>query len=159
MKLLNMAAWGYVLGVLFFGAIFALAAGFTLMTTQLLFERGFVSVNDLHYSWGILWQLDNAVQGEYTGLHLIAVIASWVLLACYTIANSVKKWIKAGIAHEGLEIFCHAMVILDGIANWNSLTSAPWYWQIIFVLSIYTVLGHFGKIVIGLATLSVMEFF
>jgi len=154
-----MAAWGYVLGVLFFGTILAVAAAFTLMTTQLLFLHGFVNMAQLRFSWDTLWQLYNSVHGEYSGWQLVAIVISWILLACYIIVNSIKTWIKIGIAHERLEIFCDAMIILDGIANWNSLTGAPWYWQLIFVLAIYTVLANFGKIIIGMANLAIMEFF
>jgi hypothetical protein len=159
MKLMNVAAWGYALGCLFFAALFAMAAGFTLMTTQLLFEHGFVSMGQLHYGWDILWQLINAGHGDYSGLHLVAIVTSWILLACYTIANSIKRWVKSGIAHEGLEFACHAMMIIDGVANWNSLVNAPWYWQLLFTIAIYMALAHFGKIIVGLATLTFMEFF
>lgn len=159
MKLFNMNAWGHVLIAVFFGALLALAAGFTLLTTQLLFEYGFVGVSQLHYGWDILWQLNNAVHGEYSGTHLVAILISWILLACYMMASSLKKWVKSGIAHEGIAVFCHAMLVLDGIANWASLSGVPWYWQIIFTLSIYITLAHFGKIIMSHATLAVMELF
>jgi hypothetical protein len=158
-KLLNVSAWGHVVIVLFFTGLLVIAAGFTLTTTQLLFEYGFVGVRQLHYGWDTLLQLNSAVRGEYTGMHLVAVILSWMLLACYLIANSVKKWVKSGIAHEGLEMFCHAMIILDGIANWVTLSAVPWYWQIMFTIAIYTALSHFGKLIMGHATLAIMEFF
>jgi hypothetical protein len=158
-KLMNPSAWGYALGCLFFAALFALAAGFTLMTTQLLVEHGFVGMNQLTYGWSILWQLSDAGHGDYSGIHLVAIVISWILLACYMIANSVKKWVKAGIAHDGLEFVCHVLMIIDGIANWNSLVNAPWYWQLLFTLIIYMALAHFGKIIIGLASVAIMEFF
>jgi len=159
MKLLNMTAWGYLLGCLFFLGLFVLAAGFTLTTSQLLFIYGFIGVSQLHYGWGVLWQMYNAVNGQYSGTFLIAVIISWVLLGCYTIANSIKKWVKQGIAHEGLEFFCHGLLLLDGLANWVSLSGVPWYWQAIFTLVIFIALGHFGKISIGLAHMAILEFF
>ena len=159
MKLLNINAWGHVLTALFFTGLLVVAAGFTLTTTQLLFENGFSGLQGLHYGWNTLLQLNSAVKGEYSGKHLVAVIISWMLLACYLIANSVKKWVKSGIAHEGLEIFCHAMIVLDCIANWAVLSSVEWYWQLMFTIAIYTALSHFGKIIMGHVTLAIGGFF
>lgn len=159
MKLLNVSAWGLLGAALFLGAIFTMAAGFTLMTTQLLFIYGFASVNQLHYGWGVLAQIYSAVNGGYSGDNLLAVMLSWILLACYTIANSVKRWVKNGIAHEGIEFFCHFMILLDGIANWSALASKPWYWQVLFPVGIYVVLAYFGKIIVGLLHSAILEFF
>jgi hypothetical protein len=158
-KILNFEAWGHVLIVLFFAGIFILAAGFTLTTTQLLFMYGVVSPGALHYSWEVLLQLDQAIHGGYSGTQLIAVMLSWLLLGCYCIANTVKKWIKAGIAHDGLHLFCHAMMILDGIANWVFLAGYPWYYQVLFTLGIYTILSHFGKVIMSHAELAIHGFF
>jgi len=159
MKLLNFDAWGHVLICLFFAGLFILAAGFTLTTTQLLFEHSFASVSELHYSWDILLQMDQAVHGAYSGKQLVAIILSWFLLGCYCIANTAKKWVKVGIAHEGLHLFCHAMMIFDGIANWVFLAGYPWYYQILFTLGIYTILSHFGKVIISHAELAMHGFF
>jgi|SRR5580765_712194 len=159
MKLLNMVAWGYLGLALFFGALFALAAGFTLATTQLLFEHGFTTIGQVQYSWEILWQLYNATHGMYSGSRLTAIILSWILLACYTMANSVKKWIKGGIAHEGLEVLCHAMIMLDGIANWIGMSGEPWYYQALFTFAIYIGLAYLGRVAFACFSLAVMEFF
>jgi hypothetical protein len=114
MKLFNFSAWGHVLAAFVLGSIFLSAAAFTLTTTQMLFEYGVIGVSQLHYTWDSLFQLSSIMNGDLSGKHLLAVIISWILLACYIMANSVKAWIKSGIAHETLHFFCHAMIILDG---------------------------------------------
>lgn len=158
MKLLNFAAWGHVIVALFLGTIFLCAAVFTLTTTQLLFEYGPIGVSQLHYGFDTLFQLNEVAHGELSGRHLVAVILAWILLACYTMANSAQRWHKAGIAHDGLQTFCHAMIILDGIANFAFLSGEAWYWQFIFPLAIYIVLAYFGKPAIGHFQLAVLEF-
>src|SRR2546423_5344228 len=158
MKLLKFNASGHPAVALFLGTLLTLSAGFTLLTTQMLFIYGFVPISRLHYGWGVVGQLYGAVNGEYAGINMVAVVFSFILLACYMMANAIRKWVKAGIAHEGLEFFCHLMIVLDGIANWTSLTGVAWYWQALFTLSIYVVLAYFGKIVAGQLTLAVMEF-
>lgn len=149
MKLLNIQAWADLGICLFFFVLLVAAAGFTLTTTQLLFMYGPVQASQIHYNWEIIWQLNNVANGQYSGTQLIAIIFSWILLAMYLIANSVQKWAKTGIAHQGLEVFCHIMITLDGLANWTLLASYAWYYQIIVVIGVYIALAHFGKIVAG----------
>lgn len=158
MKLLNIQAWVHAGIALFFLVLLIAAAGFTLTTTQLLFIYGFVGVSQIHYSWEIIWQLNNVAHGEYSGLQLIGIIVSWILLAMYMIANSIRKWVKGGIAHAGLEIFCDGMIALDGIANWALLASAPWYWQIMVVVGVYVALSHFGQIFASHLQMAIVEF-
>jgi hypothetical protein len=158
MKLLNVSAWVEFGIFLFFLILLIAAAGFTLTTTQLLFMYGPVQASQIHYSWQIIWQLNNVANGQYSGLQLIAIIFSWILLAMYLMANSIQKWVKTGIAHGGIEIFCHGMIALDGVANWTLLATQPWYWQMIVVLGVYVALAHFGKIAIGHLQLAIVGF-
>lgn len=160
MKLFNFWAWIGFAGGLFFGAIFVLAGGFTLTTTQLLFMDGIDkwAHSSVSFTYDVAWQLVYALQGAYSGEKLEAVIWSWCLLSCYVAASSMKKWIKHGIAHEGVEMFCHVMIALDGFANWVYLSGKPWYYQLLFSIGIAMALMHFGKISIGCFKYAVAEF-
>lgn len=158
MRLLNVQAWTDLAKCLFFLVLLIAAAGFTLTTTQLLFMYGPVQASQIHYSWKIIWQLNNVANGQYSGMQLIAIIFSWILLAMYMMANSTKKWAKSGIAHESLEVFCDMMIALDGIANWTLLSTYAWYYQLIVVIGVYIALAHFGKIVVGHLQLAIVGF-
>lgn len=128
----------------FFGAVFLIAAGFTLETTQALFMHQ--NANNLAIQWDIFMQIPDALQGKYTGSFLDAILWSWVLLSCYIIASSLKRWVNNGIAEEGLEIFCHIMIGLDGFANYEFLSGHEWYYQIGFTIMVCLVLMHFGRV-------------
>lgn len=138
--------WADIGKGLFFGAVFLIAAGFTLETTQALFMHQ--NANDIGLNWAVFTQIPDALQGKYTGAFLDAVLWSWVLLSCYIIAKSIKRWVSNGLAEEGLELFCHLLIGLDGFANYQFMAGHEWYYQIGFTVMICVVLMHFGQLAI-----------
>jgi hypothetical protein len=139
--------WVEIGKCLFFGSIFVIAAGFTLETTQALFMHQ--NPNNIGINWSVFLQIPDALQGKYTGSMLDAILWSWVLLACYVIAKSIKHWVKTGVAEEGLELFCHLLIGLDGFANYSFMSGHEWWYQIGFTVMICVVLMYFGQLAIS----------
>lgn len=128
----------------FFGAIWCIAASYTLQTTQALFLHE--STGNITVRMDTFLQLYNTLAGKFSGSMLLAVILSWVLLSAYALASAAKHYIKHSVVEESLSIFCHVLIAVDGFANWQYTSGHEWYYQVAITLIIVLVLMNFGRI-------------
>ena len=126
----------------FFGSVWAVATGFSILTTQDLLRGG--DGRGVTLDWSVYSQIFDLLSGKYHGHEIIIILGPWVVLAAYLVLSAVDRMVDDGIVDMSAKTFCTLVVAFDSFANWRFLSFLVWYYQILCTIVLYWVIMYWG---------------
>jgi hypothetical protein len=124
--------------------VMAIVSCFSVLTTQNLIKGG--HGEGVVLNWGVFLQAFDLMAGKYTGIDMVAIIASWALFVLYLIFGAMEVITPDG--QEVDKLFRTAILLLlffDGVATYTYLSILPFWYQCLFTILVPVCIGFFGK--------------
>lgn len=128
-------AWDAIVGSFFVGGQ-VVATSYTVMTDESLFGM------HTAFSWDILMQPVNLLQGMYSGTSLWAVSYSWFLVSCYALMSLIGYFKH----HKAIHVTVWCLILLDSFANAQYFSQYSMPIMLISTIMLFFFLSYGGKI-------------